>query len=611
MASGYWHLLLRIDLTSGSLRKERITDETLRTYIGGAGFGAKILWDEVAGKTDAFAPQNKLIFATGPFQGTRIPGSAKFSISAISPLTCTYADTAAGGGWGPALKEAGFDALVIEGESAEPVMLVVKNGEARLTGASAIWGRNSYETVKVLHEQDQSLSVCAIGQAGERLVRFANIVVDGYSFGGRTGLGAVMGAKKLKAVAVGGSLKAPPHDADRLAALTKELSKEIYTNALDGGFREHGTPSIVPAAENFGDMPIKNWSDDTWPEGAALLGAENYTKTLQAKPKACRFCPVGCHRHITISEPAKYKLSGPGPEYETVGMMGTNCYVSDIKAVAKANEIANQGGMDSISTGATIGFAMECFEKGWLTTETTGGLDLSWGNGDALVKLTEMIVAREGLGDLLAEGALRAARKIHPEAEDLVAHCKGLEFPAHDPRACWSLAPNYATGTRGACHIRGLTEDIEMFGLTVPEIGVTEGVVSFFKRDNMALVTVKMQDYNAMVNSVVVCLFMSGLGLSMTKIAGLYNAATGEDASIADLMTCGERIYTVQRLINVRDGYDASTDKLPPKAFQVASKGARKAQKIPFRELMKDYYAARGWGADGNIPPGILTRLGI
>jgi aldehyde:ferredoxin oxidoreductase len=608
---GYWKKLLRVDLSSGSITTEDIPEDTLNKYIGGAGLGAKILWDELDGKIEPLSAENKIIFATGPFQGPSIPGGAKFAISGISPLTGTYGDVAAGASFGPALKAAGYDAILVEGESESPVALYVVDGEAELRSVESLWGLDSYEAVKEATQGNKKLSVCAIGVGGEKLVRFANIVVDGYSFGGRAGLGAIMGSKRLKVVVAGGSGRAVLHDEKGVRDMSKRVFKRLYDTAVEFGFRQNGTPMIVVDYEGFGDMPIKNWSADIWPEGAKLLGIPNYTTVLDAKPHPCKFCPVGCHRMVKVDRPEKYRVKGPGPEYETLGMMGTNCYVSDVKAVAKANDIANRGGLDTISTGAVIGFAMECYEKGWITKEDTGGIDLCWGSGDALVEVTEKIVNREGIGDLLAEGTLRAAREIGQGAVDIVSHCKGLDFPAHDPRSCWSLGPNYATGTRGACHMRGLTEDVELAGFNAPEIGLSEGIVKQFEKENMAFMTVRMQDYNAVGNSLVICFFMPGMGMTYSEILEMYNKVTGNDYTTEDLIECGERVFTVQRMINVRDGYDPSTDRLPPRSYEVAKEGTRKGKRIPFEELLTEYYEKRGWNREGDIPDTILQRLCI
>jgi len=614
MADGYWHTLLRIDLSRGTHAVETLDEADLKRFIGGAGLGAEILRRELPPKVGAFEARNRLIFATGPFQGPAVPGGAKFSIVGISPLSGTFADTAAGAGWGIALKEAGYDVLVIQGAAEHPVYLQIVDDAVTIWDARNLIGRDTVETVDDIHAEtgDGRLSVACVGLAGERRVAIACVAVDKHSFGGRCGLGAVMGSKNLKAVAVRGTRQVPVADLARTQALIKRFQSEAHQAVLRNHFRENGTPGLCETAEGLGDMPIKYWDGDIWPAGAKRLGAPNYTQVLQAKPLPCQYCPTGCHRRIKVIDPEEYALTGPGPEYETLGMMGTNTLIDDPKAVAKANDIANRLGIDTISAGAMVGFAMQCWERGWVTAKDTGGLDLTWGNPKALIDLVDQIGRRESFGAHFAEGTLGAAREIHPDALDTVVHNKGLDYPAHDPRACISLAPTYVTGTRGACHFRGPCEDVEMGGFFLPEAGITQGSVRFFERPNQSHVAVKCQDLGALTCSLVICMFMiDGSEFSLTSQAEIFNAITGWDWSVAKLLEAGERAFTVQRLLNLRDGYGAETDVLPKKMRKVAKEGFRAGKSIPFEELMQDYYALRGWDASGAPTPATLARLGL
>ncbi|MHC4113235.1 MAG: aldehyde ferredoxin oxidoreductase family protein, partial [Planctomycetota bacterium] len=510
MKNGYWQKLLRVDLTNHKSTVEPIAEKDLKDFIGGAGLGAEILRRELPEKIEPYDPRNLVIFATGPFQGPAIPGGAKFSIVGISPLTGTFADTAAGADWGPSLKDAGYDVLVLEGVSEGPVYIRIVDDDVRIEDASGLWGKDTFETIDAIHEQsgDKKLSVATIGPAGERKVAIACIAVDKHSFAGRCGLGAIMGAKNVKAVAVRGTKKVEVHNPQAARELIKKYQKQIYETVIENEFRLHGTPGICETAEGLGDMPIKYWEQDVWPEGAKKLGGPNYTKALNAKPLPCKYCPVGCHRKITITEPEEYKYEGIGPEYETLGLMGTNLLIDDPKVVAIGNDIANRLGLDTISAGAMVGFAMECFEKGWITTDDTGGLELKWGEPKAFFALVEQIGRREGFGAIFAEGTVEAAKKIHPDSVAEVMHCKGLDLPSHDPRACISLAPTYATGTRGACHFRGPCEDVEMGGFFIPEVDIKEGTVKFFERENQSRLAVKCQDLGVLINSLVLCMFM-------------------------------------------------------------------------------------------------------
>jgi aldehyde:ferredoxin oxidoreductase len=497
MKNGYYQKMLRVDLTARKAVVESIPEEDLKKFIGGAGLGGEILRREVPAKLPAYDSRNKVIFTTGPFQGPPIAGGAKFSIVGISPVTGTFADTAGGADWGPALKDAGYDLLVVEGAADAPVYLRIVDDQVKFEKASHLWGRDAYDTIDAVHREtgDRKLSISAIGPAGEKRVAIACVVIDKHSFAGRCGLGAVMGSKNLKAIAVRGTRKAPLHDPDRAKGLMQKLSHDILEEVKKNGFREHGTPNLCVTAEGLGDMPIKYWAGDVWPEGAKRLGAPSYTEVLNAKPYPCKYCPVGCHRHIKITEPDEYVLEAVGPEYETLGMMGSNLLIDDPKAVSMANDIANRLGIDTISAGAMVGFAMECFERGWVTRRDTDGIEMTWGNPQALIALVKQIGSREGFGAIFAEGTLGAARKIGHGAEEIVVHCKGLDLPAHDPRTCISLAPTYATGTRGACHFRGGCEDVEMGGFYIPEVGIRQGLVKFFERENQALLAGQMPGF--------------------------------------------------------------------------------------------------------------------
>jgi len=614
MSNGYWQRLLRINLTTRTSQVEPISEDDLKAFVGGAGLGGEILRRETQARLDPFSPENRLIFTTGPFQGPPVPGGAKFSVVAISPVTRTFGDSAAGASWGPSLKDAGYDVLLFEGAADAPVYVTIEDDKVEICDASDIWGMDSFEAIDAVNDKvgDGKLSVASIGQAGERKVAIACITFDKHSYAGRCGLGAVMGSKNLKAVAVGGTKQAPLHDPELAASLIKQFQQEVGQVVRENGFREHGTPGLCEDAEALGDMPIKYWDGDTWPEGAKKLGGESYTNSLKAKPYPCKYCPVGCHRKITIEEPKEYAMEGIGPEYETLGMMGTNLMIDDPKAVAVANEKANRLGIDTISAGAMIGFAMECFEKGWITPEQAGDLDLSWGSHDALIRLTEQIGKREGLGAIFGDGILPAAQGISPEAVESVVHVKGLDLPAHDPRSCFSLAPSYATSTRGACHFRGPCEDVEMGGFYIPEADITEETTTMYEGDNQGLLAGTCQDLGSLANSLVVCLFIiDGGDWALTGVKDLFNAITGWDFSTDDLLAAGERGFTSQRLMNLRDGYGAETDVLPKKMFQAAATGPRAGKVPPLAEMLAQYYQVRGWDADGSPTDETLEKLGL
>ncbi len=614
MSYGYWNKVLRVNLSNRSIRTEAVPDEEWMVSIGGAGYGAKVILTEIGPDCDSLGPDNLLVFALGPYQAGNNPGNAKWTVSAKSPMTNTYGDSAAGAAWGIALKRAGYDALIVKGMSPSPVYLAIEDDRVEIKDAGPIWGADAFETADEVRscEGDRGHSVAAIGPAGERLVKFACIVADEHSFAGRCGLGAVMGSKRLKAIAVKGSQTVPVHDQARLKAVARQRFVEIFNAAKSNGLRDHGTPNLCMTAEALGDMPVKYWSGDVWPEGAKKIGAPNYTEVLKAKPLPCVNCPAGCHRNIQTVGPDGEPLSGPGPEYETLGMLGSNLLIDDLSAIAKANDICNRLGIDTISAGACVGLAMELAEKGYLSKDSAG-LDLEWGNGGAMLGLIEQIGTRTGFGAVFADGAVRAATRIHPGSESLVAQVKGLDLPAHDARSSFSLGINYATSTRGACHMRGVTEDVEMGGFFIPEIGIVKDWSRFFEREHKAELTVKLQDYCAWLNSLVICTFMvDGGELSMTSLIDMFNAITGWGWGVEDVMKSGARLTTLQRLVNLRDGHGRHTDTLPEKMAKPARTGFR-AGKVPtpFGEYLDEYYAMRKWDANGRPTKEALEELAL
>ncbi len=611
MNAGVWNKILRVDLSKEVTRAENLPENTYRHFIGGDGLSGKIIYDEVAAGVEPFSPENRVVFAAGPFQGTGIPGEAKFCISAKSPLTNTYGNSMGGANFGPSFKKAGYDALIIQGKAASPVYLWICAEEVEIRDASNLWGLDTYETIEAAKTDvgEKRASVAAIGPAGERRVAIACVVIDGHSFAGRCGIGAVMGSKNLKAVAAYGTKTPPIADPEETSRLSKELMRKLFD--LGKGFREFGTPDGLAIYYKFGDMPIKYWLGDVWDAGAKKLGQPAYNETLNPTSIPCLHCPVGCHRHVEIKEPQKYACKGPGPEYETLAMLGAVNLVDDVKAIAKANDYCNRLGIDTISAGAAIGLSLECFERGLISRRDTEGLDLRWGDGDLIVELVKQIGLREGFGAFLAKGSLEAAKQIGRGAEELVVHVRGLDFPAHDPRACWSLVPNYATCTRGACHLKGAPEDVECGVFTSPELGYP-GQTRFFDPEDKADLTVKLQDFTTLVNSLVLCLFMpDGAGMTLTDILNCFNAVTGFHWSLKNLLKVGERGFHLQRLINIRDGKGVEFDKMPKRMFEPAKQGIRAGKVPPVDKLNKEYYKLRGWTEQGNPTPQKLAELEI
>ncbi len=604
---GYCGRVLRVDLSDGTVRDESLDIAVAQGVIGGAGLGAYYLHQEVEASTGPFDAGNLLVFATGPYQATTFAGSAKWSVCARSPLSNGYGESAAGANWGIALKKAGYDAIVVRGVANAPVYLHVEDGRAEIRPAEALWGKTTFETIDALRStlNDARLSVATIGPAGEALVRYACILADGHSAAGRTGMGAVMGSKALKAISISSKGKGPQiADPDRM----KELKAAWLPNIRAGNeiLVNQGTPGFMGILDGLGDVPTKNWQLGHWPEGNKQLSWDEYEK-INVRGVPCTFCPVACHREVKVDSPEKYRMEGAGPEYETLGMLGQNCLVADLPAVAKANQLCNAYGIDTISAGSSIAFAMECYERGYLTNDMTDGLDLSWGNADTMVELVRRIGAREGLGKLLGEGTVRAANEISPETREFAVATKGVEHPAHDPRAFFGHSLNYMTGVRGACHERGNLM-LPTFGALLPEMGISE-TAEPHTMDGVPRLVAKYQDWSSFWNSVVICRFM---GITFTDMVDGLNAATGWDWTVEQAVASAERIFNLQRLVGVRFGHGAATDVLPKRALQPTEEGPH-AGLVPggLEEARSAYYEIRGWTANGVPTDGTIERLGL
>lgn len=609
--AGWWKRQLRVNLTEKSWKTEEIAEKDLKALLGGSALGAKILLEEVPPRTDPLAPENKLIFAVGPLQGVNVPGNAKWSVITRGPLTGSFLDSAGTGHWAPAFKKTGYDLLVIEGRAADPTWLFIDDDGVRFLDGAALWGLDTVETGEKIKEilGDRRINALNIGPAGERGNPIACISCDGHSFAGRGGSGAVMGSKNLKAVAAWGTKEVPVADGQKAAALSKELFQLLHKQGE--GFRQHGTPVVMVPLQEMGDVPIKYWRGDVWDRGAALLGAPRYTDYLNVKPLPCANCPIGCHRHIHFEYPDGRVLEGNGPEYETIGMMGANLLVDDLGAVCRANDRANRQGIDTVSCGAYIGFLMECFEAGWITTADNDGKAIRWGDGEALVDLTDKIARLEGIGRLFEKGILGAAAAIGHDSEKITVQVKNLDFPAHDPRAVFGLGVNYATGTRGACHERGDCQ-AGATGLMYPELG-QQSPPDRFSVEEAAYSAYIYQTTSVLYNSLTLCKFMiKGAGMTLSDVSALMKEITGEEHPPKEMFRCAERGFALQRIINVRDGMSRKDDTLPPKMGLAAIVGGRAGKTpTPHDRILDDYYRLRGWDDEGIPKAETLEELGL
>lgn len=590
----------RVDLTSGRVTVEDLDPVVARDYVGARGLGTKLFCDEVDPQVDPYAPENKVIFATGPLTGTAAISAARYDVVTKAPLTGTIAASNSGGYWGPELKYAGFDALIIEGKAPGPVYLWVENGRIEVRPAGHLWGKTTNETEDLLHaETDPEAKIASIGPAGEKLVKFACVVNDKHRAAGRSGVGAVMGAKNLKAIAVRGTGGVKVADAARFRAAMLDSFQKTMAHPVTGtGLPAYGTAILVNIINAHGIFPTRNFQAGVFP-GAEKISGEAMVEQTVVRKKACFACPIACGRATEVKD-GKFKGAGEGPEYEPLFSLGSDCGIDDLKAVTKANYLANELGYDPISFGATLACAMELYEKGYLRKEDSG-VPLRWGDGDLLVEMARQVGHREGFGDLLAEGSWRlAATYGHPE---LSMSAKKQEYPAYDPRGVQGIGLNYATSNRGGCHVRGYTISPEILG--VPE------QLDPLATENKARWDKAFQDITALVDSAGMCLFTT-FALGAPEIVAMLVAATGIDYTVDTGVLAGERIWNLERLFNQAAGFTAADDTLAPRLLtEPMPDGPAKGKVVGLAEMLAEYYKLRGWDAQGVPAPETLERLGI
>jgi aldehyde:ferredoxin oxidoreductase len=608
---GYMGKILRVDLTKGRVEAEKLDENLAKKFIGGSGLATKILYDETGPETDPLGPENRLIFMTGPFAATPVITSGRHHMVSKSPLTGAYTESDTGGTWGPFLKRAGFDGIVVTGKASKPVYLWVSEGQAEIRDAARFWGVDTYDLDEAVRKDTHPEAVVAsIGPAGEKGVRYASIMNDGKEAraAGRGGTGAVMGSKKLKAIAVYGKMQVEMADVEGLRASLKEISPMVAKNTE--GMRKNGTAGGLATFEALGSLPLQNWKyQGRWEQGAAKIAGPAMTEKILTGNYFCERCVIGCGRRVKVDKGPFAPVEGAGPEYESVAMLGSLCLVDDIEAIAKANEICNRYGMDTISAGAAIAFAMEAYEKGLITKKETGELELLWGRGDVMVKMAEKIGKREGLGQLLGEGVRIAAEKIGKNAVEFSLHVKGQELPAHDPRCFNAGAVGYATINRGACHL-GFSHVFERI-LSMPEIGVDQPLPRMEVKGKGELAA-KTQNIMGLFDSLKVCKFSMFGGLKMTPILAWYNMVTGHSVTMEEFLKTGERIFNLKRMYNVRCGISRKDDTLPARFLTLKHEGEGLNPNLPpLGELLYDYYKFRGWNEDGIPTPGKLKELGL
>ena len=618
LRGGHMNSVLRVDLTSEKVSVARVNAELQRSLVGGVGIAAKILLDEVQLDVDPLGPSNRLVLTAGPLVGV-FPGGVKWTACARSPSTGIWGESSASGHWGCELKKAGFDAIVMHGRAGSPVWLNVHDGEAHIENANHLWGKETINAVQEIQKdlKDPKVRVACIGPAGEKLVRCASIVTDEARVCGRAGIGAVMGSKKLKAVAVRGTKKIPIADDNKLRELAKEAHECIkdpkawsWTPARVQGLSADGTARSVESLEKMGGLPIRNWTAGTFPEAINITGG-TMSKTILKSRSTCSMCGlISCWRGVEVKSGQYAPVSGRGPEYETCAALGSLCMNTNLESIAKANDLCNRLGIDTISAGVSIAFAMECFEKGIITSADTGGADLRWGDSDAIIEMVRQIGNNEGFGTVLGQGVRSAAEKIGRGADRYAMHVKGLEMSLHEPRRWWSMGLAYCTSNRGADHLQGTPLYLE-WGLLQPEFGYPEKLTPF-TTEGKAAATKLHQDLSAVMTALGMCLFVSSGVVPWTIIAAAYSAVTGLQTDHWDLLKLGECIWNLKRLFNVKMGVTEKDDTLPGRFLdEPLTAGPIAGKTVPLGPMLKEYYALRGWNAQGRPDDTKLAELSL
>ncbi|MEM2904964.1 MAG: aldehyde ferredoxin oxidoreductase family protein [Candidatus Bathyarchaeia archaeon] len=602
MLGGYMGKLLRVDLGKGRVSEEALDLAVARMLFAGSGYGAWMLRREVPPSADPLGAENELIILTGPFTGSLIPGGTRAAAVAKSPLTGIFAEANTAGFFPTEIKFAGYDGLVFIGRSASPVYLNVVDNQASLLSAKHLWGMDTYETMEAVRKElgDRQVKVACIGPAGEKKARLACIINDDGRAFGRAGLGAVMGSKNLKAIAVRGHGKVPVAHPKEFQASLQKYREGVLNAQRVKSLRRDGTAAGVETFEKTGNLPVKNWTQGTFP-GAVKISGPAMTKTILKRPYACFACPVACGRVIEIQSGPYRGLAGPGPEYETIATLGSMCLNDDLAAIAKANDLCNRYGLDTISTGATIAFAMECYDKGLLSREDTGGIDLTWGNADAVVQLAEHMGRMEGFGRVLADGVKAAAGRIGRGSERYALEVKGLELPAHEPRRFKSMGLDYATANRGACHMQGLANCIER-GLLMPEYGLSQPMDGF-TTEGKAAVTILYQNLCSALDALGLCKFPVFGVTSFDLIAESYTYLTGWQIDRQKILDRGGLIYDLKRAYNVSCGVKPSDDRLPDRfTKEPLPDGFAKGQVCELEPMLEEYYKLRRWNRQTGAP---------
>jgi aldehyde:ferredoxin oxidoreductase len=609
----YFRRITRIDLSSGKIKDFEVKDKDVRDLLGGVGLASKLYLEDYDLSADPLSPANPLMIMAGPLVGTNLPGSGRFTVCARSPLTGIWGFGNAGGRFGPELKFTGRDGIIVEGAADSPVYIYVDEEEVRIEDAGDLWGRDAWNTEKLIqgkYPDGRKVQVLSIGPAGEHQVRFANLVHERGDFIGRCGLGAVAGSKNLKAVAVRGSQKKiKPALADEYKACLEAARGQIKEAIIANSLKAMGTNVSLSLGLRSGDVPIKNWSLGLDDQADATLGAGNYTKNYLTRGSACFACPVACKRNVEIKE-GRYKTGEiPGPEYETVAMFGTMILNHDLEAIIHANNLINRLGMDSISLGSTLAFLMELWEKGIITAKDTDGLEFKWGDIETVIELLPKIARREGFGDKIAEGSKRLAKILPPESARCLTTVKGLEAPAHDPRALHGMGLSYAVSPRGACHIKHLTLYTEGNLYSHESVGLAGKIKGMRSEGKARLVNIS-ENLGAQADAAVICVFVM-TAIRPETYLDMLRTTTGFDYDMEEVLNIGRRIWTLERGITNIQGITATDDMLPEKLIRPPAEGPHSASNIDLELMLSEYYEIRGLDEKGRPSQDVCQELGL
>jgi aldehyde:ferredoxin oxidoreductase len=604
--------ILRVNLTTGSQVQETLSEDFYRLYPGGKALAGYFLLNEIPPHTDPFAPENVLVIANGLLTGAPISTATRYIVSARSPLTNGYGESEAAGFWGPELKMAGFEAIVITGRATHPVYLWIHNGQVELRQAGHLWGCQTAAAQEMIRQElgDEKIRVLQIGIAGENLVRFAGITNDLRHFNGRNGMGAVMGSKNLRAVAVRGDhrYQGIAHDPETLMELGRKIAKNVRENPLSWDLQQRGTPGLVEPLNAAGILPTRNFQQGVF-ENVDDVKWEAYEKQILTARRSCYACAIRCKREVNVE--GRVSPYG-GPEYESVGAFGPNCGISDLQVIAKANELCNAYMLDSISTGSTIAFAMECFEHGLIDLEDTNGIELKFGNSKAMLLMIEQIARRQGFGNLLAEGSLRTARKIGGDAEFFAMQVKGQELAMHEPRGKYNVGMGYAISEIGADHLvvahdPALANPDSLSFKNAHDLGITKAQPPRSLSDEKMNQFYILERWNSLEKVVGYCFFgpaPRSLILPEDVIASI-NAATGWNISLEEALQIGERATNMARVFNIREGFSRKDDTLPERIFQGLQNGPLKGIPYPreeFTQALTVLYDLKGWDPETGRP---------